>query len=214
MKYGYDYESLNKLIDNYRVDNNKIIVTYLDGSREERILNRNEEKLLLNEMLRQAKIRNQSDMYSNLKQEKVMLTSWLVAITSNLLLDTKFLFNDSIGSVLKSILATLGCINSVCVVYGGIKYNLLNKKLDELEKYDIYLSIYEELEKCKYNIDIYNGVEYKKTLDINTIDNYTLDEIKLIENNLDKYTEKRKKLTLIKNDKIINLDKENRKLAL
>ncbi len=171
-------------------------------------------KLLLNEMLRQAKIRNQSDMYSNLKQEKVMLTSWLVAITSNLLLDTSSLFNDSIGSIMKSILVTLGCINSVCIVYGGIKYNLLNKKLDELEKYDIYLSIYEELEKCKYNIDIYNGVEYKKTLDINTIDNYTLDEIKLIENNLDKYTEKRKKLTLIKNDKIINLDKENRKLAL
>ncbi len=47
MKYGYDYESLNKLIDNYRVDNNKIIVTYLDGSREERILNRNEEKVII-----------------------------------------------------------------------------------------------------------------------------------------------------------------------
>ena len=141
MKYGYDYDSLNELIDNYKVDNNKIIIIYLDGSIEERILNSDEEKLLLSQMLRQAKIRNQSDMYSNLKQEKVMLTSWLVAITSNLFLDTSSLFNDSIGSIMKSILATLGCINSVCIVYGGIKYNLLNKKLDELEKYDIYLSI-------------------------------------------------------------------------
>lgn len=214
MKFGYECDNLNELINNYKIKENKIIVTFLDGSKEERTLTKVEEKLILDQMLNQAKFRSESDMRYNLEKEKTMLTSCLVAITSNMFLDMAALVNDSVGSIIKTIFATLGCVNCVSIIYGGLKYNILNNKLNELEKYDIYLAIYEELEKYKDEIDIYKGLKKQNKININTLDNYTLDEVNMIKDNLYECTSKTKKIGLLKSKEIVPSHNETRKVAL
>lgn len=106
-----------------------------------------------------------------------------VSLINSLLLNNSSL---EIGSILNTI---FGSISSIGVMFCGIKYITLNSKLKELEKYDIYLSMYEDLERNKNKFDMYRGIEKYENLNINTIDNFTLEEIKQIKNNFDEYEE-------------------------
>lgn len=54
MKYGYEGANLGELIKNYKIFNNKLIVTFLDNSICEKPLTKENEIELLNKMLEQA----------------------------------------------------------------------------------------------------------------------------------------------------------------
>ena len=70
MKYGYAYANLGELIRNYKVSNDKIIITFLDGSSKEIPFTEQNEAELLNEMLKQAKIMRMNKSEHDLKVEK------------------------------------------------------------------------------------------------------------------------------------------------
>ena len=61
MKYGYEGADLSELINNYKVEGDKIVVTFLDKSTFEVALTEGTEKTLLEEMLKQAYDRNTSE---------------------------------------------------------------------------------------------------------------------------------------------------------
>ena len=61
MKYGYEGADLSELINNYKVEGDKIVVTFLDKSTFEVALTEGTEKTLLEEMLKQAYDRSTSE---------------------------------------------------------------------------------------------------------------------------------------------------------
>ena len=58
MNYGYEGKEDKELIKRYNKDNDKIIINYLDGSQYEIMLNDENEKKILKDMLEQAIERN------------------------------------------------------------------------------------------------------------------------------------------------------------
>ena len=186
MKFGYDKEKLNELINNYKTTDNKIIITFLDGSVEERPLTKVDEELIIYEMLRQAKFRSESNIRLDIiEKRKVIITNILSMITTTFLNITVVYSNTT--DLLKFISSILAGISGLNIVFNGIRYYLLNEKLYELEKYDIYLSMYEDLERYKDKFDVYKGVDNVENLNINTIDDYTLGAVRKIKDNFDEY---------------------------
>lgn len=186
MKFGYDKEKLNELINNYKTTDNKIIITFLDGSVEERPLTKVDEELIIYEMLRQAKFRSESNIRLDIiEKRKVFITNILSMITTTFLNITVVYSNTT--DLLKFISSILAGISGLNIVFNGIRYYLLNEKLYELEKYDIYLSMYEDLERYKDKFDVYKGVDNVEDLNINTIDDYTLGAVRKIKDNFDEY---------------------------
>lgn len=186
MKFGYDDENLNELINNYKTNDNKIIITYLDGSVEERPLTKIDEELIIFEMLKQAKFRSDSDIRLDIKNKKKSTIKSILTLLPPVFLNMAIVYNDT-NDFLRIFAGILAGISGLIIVYDGIQYHLLNRKLSELEKYDLYLSMYEDLERYKDKFDVYNGVDNKTDLNINTIDGYKLDEIKQIKCNFDEY---------------------------
>ena len=186
MKFGYDKEKLNELINNYKTTDNKIIITFLDGSVEERPLTKVDEELIIYEMLRQAKFRSESNIRLDIiEKRKVIITNILSMITTTFLNITVVYSNTT--DLLKFIASILASISGLNIAVNGICYYLLNEKLYELEKYDIYLSMYEDLERYKDKFDVYKGVDNVENLNINTIDDYTLGAVRKIKDNFDEY---------------------------
>ncbi|MCI8778735.1 MAG: hypothetical protein HFI87_06270 [Bacilli bacterium] len=70
MKYGYDGISNDQLIKNYKISDNKIVITFLDNSNYEIALTKENENNLLNTMLEQAQDRDQSTILFNLQMKR------------------------------------------------------------------------------------------------------------------------------------------------
>ena len=70
MKYGYEGVELEELIQNYKTSNDKIIITFLDGSNYEIPLTEENEINLLNQMLEQAEERSKETSIQDLKQKR------------------------------------------------------------------------------------------------------------------------------------------------
>ena len=66
------------------------------------------------------------------------------------------------------------------------KNNNIGKQIEELEKYKLYLSIRKEIED-NFNQSTFKGIKFfDGNFNINTLDDYSLDEIKKIKYNLQK----------------------------
>lgn len=97
----------------------------------------------------------------------------------------------SVGSFIKSeffnnndLLFLASLIYLFCSLYSSKNAADYSNKIDELKKYDIYLDIREQLEKIKYD-NLFNGVTLKREiLNINTLDNYSLNDIQKIKDNM------------------------------
>lgn len=179
MKFGYDSADSKYLIQNYSIENGKIIINFLDGSHYDIDLTENNEQTLLNKMLDQAEKRNNSNaLHKALFSRKVKLLPTL----SNGILATLMLGNYIVYS--KKIVLLIGLLASLCAGKYGGQFKSYSDEVNELIKYDIYLSIRERLEKIN-DPNIFSGIDNGQTLlNINTLDNYSLKEIKQIRKNL------------------------------
>ena len=216
MKYGYDGGELSNLIDNYKIINNTIVITYLDGSTHEiKCVSCDEkdyiERKILDDMLNQAKNRNDSVSLQTMENYKNLLTfvykikkigysgMWSASLTATLRnficekYDIKYYV--IIGAVFALCISTIGVSNYMIEKYGYDK-SKLDSIISEIEKYSIYLSIREELPEFSSNINFYKDLGINDGININTLDNYSLDQIKELERKL-KNQEKWKKITLI-----------------
>ena len=191
MKHGYDGANLEKIIKNYKIIDDKIIINFLDGGKYEIPLTKQNEIDLLNKMFDQATERNNNSSINELKQLKKLFINGAVI---NSILCGQSVLNysamDPENIISKFCAFIFGCASVSAIAY-GIEYILLANRIMELEKYDIYLQIKSKLENVD-NPTLFNGIKKSKNttpLNINTLDNYSLSDIKNIRDNLKKYEE-------------------------
>lgn len=192
MKFGYEGANLSELIRKYKVSNQMMAINFLDDKGSFIIpYNEEVEQQIQDYMIEQAKLRKENmdlNEYNNDLSRTVSLS----------LVGGGFSIFSTVGLITAEQIFTQSYFGSLLVYAGAITIlsSLVaikqNKKVKELKKYDIYLSIREQLDNI-CDTKLYEGVSPKRqSLNINTLDDYSLKELKDISSNL-------KKLTLVPN---------------
>lgn len=183
MKHGYEGAESGELIQNYKTSNDKIIITFLDGSNYEIPLTEENETDLLNQMLEQAEERSKKSSIYDLKQKRKTALIWTITQVGFTLLNIVNASTTDLKGI-RVFASILGGITALTVVTNGLDYKFKNDEIKELEKYDIYLSIRARLENIS-DPNLFNGIKKQETpLNINTLDSYSLNDIKKIRDNL------------------------------
>lgn len=183
MKYGYSFAELEDIIENYKTSKDKIIITFLDGSNYEIPLTEKNERDLLNQMIEQARVRSNSSALYDAKEKRKKTLMWTISQISFTVLNI-ILFSTSDIKAMRVFTGVLGSIIAITAVIDGFGYKFTCDEIKELEKYDIYLSIMSKLENAT-DPNLFNGVKkQEEPLNINTLDNYSLKDIKKIRDNL------------------------------
>lgn len=147
------------------------------------------EKQLMQTMIMQAEERSMSSSLNKLKTKKLQIFSlyYLLGVSASAVL---------IGGASKKIdkmeFLTLLIFYGIVATVSNVMLKILNDEVKEIKKYDIYLSIREYLESIdKENIaipNLFKGVRSEETeLNINTLDGYSLRDLKKIRKNYLKY---------------------------
>jgi len=192
MKYGYN--SLYRIIEKYYLDDDKIIVQFLDGGNISYELSDENEKCIIRSMLKQAIERNEkTDMiyYKSLNNRNKIccILNWAIPtmFTGVFCLGIEeLLFEEFLEALTGS--AMFWMVYLYPFIKNKKKFSNFKEEVEELEKYSIYLDMKEELEYVLENSnyhDLFNGVKCsEQVLNINTLDNFSLKDIKKISNNL------------------------------
>lgn len=181
MKYTYDHIELSSIIEKYKINHDKIIVNFLDGSSYELPLNKENEEIIKRRMLKQAIARDESHALKEAKKKQIKALIWSIFQTylTAICISNSYSNNGTMTATM------LSYISGIIVVLHGIEFKIDSEEIEEIEKYKIYLSIKDRLEDNIKNPILYVGVNsIEKELNINTLDNYSLNDIKIIKNNL------------------------------
>ena len=226
MNYGYIRIGANysTLIKKFEIKDNLIIITNLDGSKYKLEYNEENEKKVLNIMIEQAierdKTLNNMKCYGDFEFEKADLFDYIIKYLINCGESCYFytVFGGfTMTSILSTAIAAMTARNDIAILgntllnallwltpYPAIIEYFKDKKMyAEFEKYSIYLNFMEQYKKNINNPNLCNGIKTNlPELNINTLDNYSLKDIKTIKNNLDKiilYEDNKNTKKLIKN---------------
>lgn len=184
MKYGYSGADYSDLIKNYKVVDNKIVISYLDGSVYDMPYTRDNEKLLIEFMLEQAIDR--SEATTLFRENCLVLGKSMLALSAVTSVGamSHFINMSTIDTpTVKACCATAGVGLSIfSLIEGGISWRYFDK-VRELEKYDIYLSIRNDIRNASKK-RLFEGVKRQEELNINTLDKFSLRDLKRINNNL------------------------------
>lgn len=185
MKYGYENISGEKLIQHYEISNNKIIIKYLDGTIDEMLFTKENESNLLKIMFEQAKSRSKSAALKKAISEKLFMASWTVRFGGFTMLSLLLAIVSSSHDA-ELYACIVSCFTGIPSIFCGARYASKNSEIKELEKYDIYLSIKDRLERNISRPSLFYEVNNKQdVLNINTLDNYSLKDILTIRHNLE-----------------------------
>ena len=183
MKYGYARANFEELIRKYKVSNDKIIITFLDGSRKEIPFTEQNEAELLNEMLKQAKIMRMNKSEHDLEVEKYDALRGAIRMIPITFLDYVTANKSDTYQFVRTLSGVFCGLTALTIVTSSFIYNLKANELNELKKYKMYLDMKEDIDKT--DAYLFKGVKTKgMPLNINTLDNYSLNDIKQIRNNL------------------------------
>lgn len=172
MKFTYDEADKSQTISCYEVDGIKYIIKYLDGTKDEFIsYNPDEERKLQEKMIEQAIDRDAHISLEDLKQNKkaCKLLTILAIITSAIFLKRG---EDTLKwiTIIEGLISGLGFIEE-------------RKKINELVKYRIFLEIMNDIKKV-HESELLKCIEfdnfYQIPLNINTLDGYSLNDMKKI----------------------------------
>lgn len=206
MTFGWPDADLSILIKNYEVLDNNIIIQYLDGTYHTLPCTKENEHKILNIMIDQAIERNHK-MYSiKLTSEKFTLVEGILCIS--LLKYFKYLsfsgtlneLNKLFGSNLDIAIVGIYILIASSGLFSLHLSMITDEAIQELTKYEIFLSIREKLEELQSEEVLYqqqssldiikaykmDGHKYYP-LNINTIDNFSLEDIRNISDNLSLY---------------------------
>lgn len=181
MKYTYENIELSSIIEKYKINYDKIIVNFLDGSSYELPLNKENEEIIKRRMLKQAIARDESDALKEAKKKQIKALIWSIFQTylTAICISNSYSNNGTMTATM------LSYISGIIVVLHGIEFKIDSEEIEEIEKYKIYLSIKDRLKDNIKSPILYVGVNsIEKELNINTLDNYSLNDIKIIKNNL------------------------------
>lgn len=186
MKFSYEGANLGEIIRKYEVSDEMIAIYLLDRKNPFVIpYNTDVEQKIQECMIEQAKKR----------QERMNLNEYNKQLSNAVLVS---LFGGVFSVFSTAGLMTAEQVNAQSYFGGLLVYtssatilsSLIalkqNKKVKELKKYDIYLSISEQLNNV-CDTRLYEGISSKRqNLNINTLDNYSLKELESIRDNLNK----------------------------
>lgn len=193
MKFGYKNDDLGSLIKEYRIVTDKstkeklLFITYLDNSTSQLPLTPQFEQNVLNKMIIQAQQRDENKEQF-LGEYESKRKCGIARITVDLLMSYAY-YIMSLGAndtdLKKLFLGFVGFLNGL-VMADGLMTKATCNKIQELKKYELYLSIMERLKEFSLNPSLYSGLAKKKIPNINTLDDYTLKEVKKLSLNLNK----------------------------
>lgn len=185
MNFWYDENTLDDAIRSYIKMDDEIIVFYFNGNILGIKYNEDVEKELIQDMINQAEARNEDISVNDLKRR---------VLKSNTKLFTSIFggFASGIAANIQSVEANTRHIFGWATLILGVfafleekKNNNIGKQIEELEKYKLYLGMRKELEE-NYDETTFRGIKaFDGLFNINTLDNYTLSEVKRIRKNLD-----------------------------
>lgn len=186
MKFGYDGADLSELIEKYEVSFDGITIHFLDGSYYRQKYTPENIQKLNSLMLVQAINRRDNIVLNDLIKEweekkKISFgTAIICGLSCGSILITEELFYIAIYLISASL------SGGFCLRFS--KQNKeLKEKIEELEKYEIFLSIKEEIENNIHNSNLFNEVQNElKLIDINSLDDCSLEDVKQIDCNLKK----------------------------
>ena len=212
MVHGYDtekrlikaYHTVEKFKIDDKIYENQLVIEYLDGSIRNMPYTEERESMLLNRMLAQAIERSQcADLIIKARKEELSsLLCMLVSISGILvnLLNSKYIYQSN------EYHQTLNVTLFALLIRFLYIYVDSKEEVEELKKYDIYLSIKNDLDNLPKNLQERIGCA---ELTINLLDMYSLKEIKKIENKLTKIIIDSEMFKMTAENKTLSLD--NRK---
>ena len=186
MRYWYDEDTLDKTIRFYRKLDDSIMVFYFNGNVEEIKYNEDIEKELIQDMLNQAEARNVNISVSDLKKlglrsDIKLFTAISVGFIGGIIANVQ-----SVEDTTRLIFGWTTLISSVFAFLEEKKNSSIGKQIEELEKYKLYLSMRREIED-NFNQSTFKGIKFfDGNFNINTLDDYSLEEVKKIKHNLQK----------------------------
>ena len=184
MKYTYEGTPSKEIIKNYKKENGKIIVTFLDNSKYEMSLTEENERKLLDMMLKQAEEFIQNTPTHNYKVN--LKASSAFAFMCGMTIPIFNELQDDVSSKDQFLLNFLVKVIGITVVANILMAKHTFNKLNCIEKYKIYLEVRSRLERVD-NPNLYNGIKREEKLNINSLDNYSLKDLKNIRSNLERY---------------------------
>lgn len=185
MKNGYEGISNSQLISRFTEDDGEYFVEFLDGAYYKVPMNAKNKQELLDIMMEQAVERNNSNA---LKKAKSKRAKAVLAICAEAIVATASVLvsQRSDNDIAKIVSTIVGSVAGIGIIVNGIKYSIDKSEIDELRKYAIFIKIKDRLEEC-VDPNLFNGVgEKADVLNINTLDNYTLRDLQIIKENLDR----------------------------
>ncbi len=186
MKFWDEYCNKSEIIDNYEKSESSIIINYLDGSNYVLPLSKENENKIMDLMIKQAILRDCTKNFEDIQDKKKttfqnQIVSGLATIAFG---GIAFLANKNEKDLITFIASIETIISGITFIINGLAFMVNSEELNELVKYHLYLEYKERLDKEIDNINLFEGIRGNTILNINTLDNYSLDEIKKIIVNL------------------------------
>lgn len=186
MKFWDEYCNKGEIIDNYEKSESSIIINYLDGSNYVLPLSKENENKIIDLMIKQAILRDCTKNFEDIQDKKKItfqnqIVSGLATIAFG---GIAFLANKNEKDLITFIASIETIISGITFIINGLAFMVNSEELNELVKYHLYLEYKERLDKEIDNINLFEGIRSNTILNINTLDNYSLDEIKKIIANL------------------------------
>lgn len=186
MKFWDEYCNKGEIIDNYEKSESSIIINYLDGSNYVLPLSKENENKIMDLMLKQAILRDCTKNFEDIQDKKKItsqnqIVSGLATIAFG---GIAFLANKNEKDLITFIASIETIISGITFIINGLAFMVNSEELNEIVKYHLYLEYKERLDKEIDNINLFEGIRSNTILNINTLDNYSLDEIKKIIANL------------------------------
>lgn len=186
MKFWDEYCNKSEIIDNYEKSESSIIINYLDGSNYVLPLSKENENKIIDLMIKQAILRDCTKNFEDIQDKKKItfqnqIVSGLATIAFG---GIAFLANKNEKDLITFIASIETIISGITFIINGLAFMVNSEELNELVKYHLYLEYKERLDKEIDNINLFEGIRSNTILNINTLDNYSLDEIKKIIANL------------------------------
>lgn len=199
MRFEYEGARLSDLIKEYEIVDNNLSVTYFDDTKT--VLPLSKENNVLELMLEQAIERSDnSELDKTIRMKNRALLAFLSLFFCSFISTANICISES--NFMKILSSISGGITTAFASVFAIVYKNEIDKINELKKYDIYLNIKNELDENITNFNLFAGINIKKdNLNINTLDGFSLKDLKKINNNLRKLlneTNYNKNITLSK----------------
>lgn len=180
MKYGINRYDNSEVINSYIKSDNSIIIIYLDESVKEIPYSEDNENKVLNEMIIQAIVREETELNQlpiKIKYDFLNIVSRAVIsflMFNSIYTNRYYYVNKSVVYKIVYSLVVAFCSANIVRYINELIYDY--KKSKDIAKYHEFFELKEELDKYSDTL-IENNEKLKDIININTLDSYSITKI-------------------------------------